>query len=219
MKSILRCISNSIFLFFLLNSSSLKAQDEFHFSGGFESSFIFPTSNYVNSTGTQSGFKYQLSYQHIFKHIGFMISYENVKRDLQLNNEGIFQEITILSGQGNSNRIMFYFVGRFKVKTNWIFDARFGIGKLLNTKNVYHYDNLLLQGLQSIVPGLSIAWAFKTHYKFSKHVGAFVDLAYTLTPYSYSVYKDNIWFPYTDYRSSYISNLSLSLGLAFYLKK
>jgi len=216
----LKSIYYYIFFFFLLFASSrARSQSEIHISLGVERSFVSPFNSYINSTGTKAGRRFQFSYQHIFKHVGFMISYENVKRQLLLNDKKIIREITINNGQNNSNRIMVYCVGRIRANPKLIFDARFGLGKLIESSDDYNTNNIYSEAFMNFIPGLSLSWALKTQYKFSSYIGTFIEASYTLTPYTYSSATRILWIPTTQYKSGYLSNFSLSIGLAFSFKK
>ena len=207
------------FIFLLFTSSPAKAQSEVHISLGVERSFVSPYNSFINSAGTKAGRRFQFSYQHVFKHVGFMLSYENVKRQLVLNNKKIIREISVVNGQYNSNRIMIYCVGRIRANPKLIFDARFGLGKLIKSPNKYNTNNIYSQAFMNFIPGLSLSWALKTQYKFSNYIGTFIEASYTLTPYTYSSITKIFWIPMTQYKSGYLSNLSLSIGLAFSFKK
>ena len=209
-----------IFFFFLLFASSrVSAQSEIHISLGVERSFVSPYNSFINSTGTKAGRRFQFSYQHVFNHVGFMISYENVKRQIVLNDKKIIRDITINNGQHNSNRIMIYCVGRIRANPKLIFDARFGLGKLIESSSKYYTNNDYFEAFMNIIPGLSLSWALKTQYKFSNYIGTFIEASYALTPYTYSSISEFFWFSTTQYKSGYLSNLSLSIGLAFSFKK
>lgn len=207
------------FFFLLLASTPVKAQSEIHISTGVERSFVLSTNKFINSIGTKPGFRFQVSYQHVFNHVGFMLSYENVKRELVLNDKKIIRSISVDNGQYSSDRIMIYCVGRIRANPKLIFDARFGLGKLINSANKYPTIKSRYYFFLNAIPGLSLSWALKTQYKFSNYIGTFIEASYTLTPYSYSSETEIFWIPVTQRNSGYLSNLSLNLGLVFSFKK
>jgi hypothetical protein len=214
-------MKKQILLIVLLFSfeSLLIAQSEIHISGGIENSFVFPKYNYLNNSGKKPGTRFQLSFQHIFKHVGFMVAYENVKREIILNHSKTNQNVSLENGQNNSNRFMFYFLGRIKANSKLFFDLRVGLGKLIETNKKYYTNSLFSTVFMNIIPGLSMSWGVRPMFKFSNYVAVFMDASYTLTPFSYSSYNDGFWGPVKQTRSGYLSNLSLSIGIAFSFKK
>lgn len=189
-----------------------KNKSEIHLSPGLEFTIKDAFKSYENLNGNQPAFAFQLSYQLLFNHVGFNVSLEFMKRNIELSTTNQFQEFESETGQIRGDRFMLYFVGRAgKENSNLSFDLRFGLGKLLQSKE-YHFRSPI-NLLHEVIPGLSFATGVKVNYKLSRVIALYLDSKVSFIPYNYRINRDHIWYQVWETRSSYLLDLGFYVGI------